>query len=167
MKKMFLFLLAMTAAALGAVELEIDGKFNDFNNTWRISSHKIGTVEVVPDKGVNYVQLAAEEGIRSSIGILTAGMGVQSKKGDEFTISVDVKGGPLEIALLEYGNKKYLGSSKKIFKASKKSTTYKVTFSVRELTTDAVRFRFQVKRGAAAVISNVKVDQKSSAAPAK
>ena len=167
MKKSLLLLFTAVTCCLCAVELEIDGKFNNFNNTWCISSHKIGTVEVVTDKGVNHVQLSAEDGIKSSIGILTAGNGVQSKKGDVFNIAVDVKGGPLEISIIEYGNKKYLGATKQIFKASAKQTTVKVSFSVRELETDSVRIAFKVKRGATAVISNVKVEMTSPAAPAK
>ena len=123
--------------------------------------------EIVPDQGVNYVQLSAEAGKRSSIGILTAGQGIQSKKGDVFTISVDVKGGPLEVSIIEYGSKKYLGATKQIFRATGKAGTRKVSFTVREPNTDSVRIAFKVKRGATAVISNVKVDMKTASAPEK
>ena len=167
MKKLVLALFALIAVTLTAVELEIDGKFSDFSKTWRISSRKVGTVELVPDQGVNYVQLSAEAGKKSSIGILTAGQGIQSKKGDVFTISVDVKGGPLEVSIIEYGGKKYLGATKQIFRTTGKAGTRKVSFTVREPNTDSVRIAFKVKRGATAVISNVKVDMKTASAPEK
>lgn len=158
------FLLAVAMNCLSAAELYIDGNFSDFARNWRTSSRKIGSVEVIPVNGVNYVQLAAEDGPRGKIGILTAGKkGFAAGAGSKFTVSVDVKGGPLEIALLEYGGKKYIGSSRKNCQASKKTVRREVVLVVENADTDSVRFAFNVKKGATAVISNVKVDMKSAA----
>ena len=158
MKKIGIFLLAMTVNCLIAAELDIDGKFNDFARNWRTSSRKIGTVELVSVDGVNYVQLSAENNPRGKIGILTAGKGFPAQAGSKFTISVDVKGGPLEIAVSEYGNKKYLGSSRENCNATKKTAVQKASFTVKDKDTDSIRFAFNVKKGATAVLSNIKVD---------
>ena len=163
MKKTVLFLL-LTAAAncLIAAELYVDGKFSDFSRNWRISSRKIGSVEMVPVAGVNFVQLAAESTPRGKIGILTAGKGFSAAVGNKFTVSVDVKGGPLEVALFEYGNKKYTGSTRKDCPAVEKTVRQEVVFIVENADTDSVRFAFNVKKGASAVISNVKVEMETA-----
>ena len=161
-KTAFFFLLAVTMNCLNAAELYIDGKFNDFDRNWRISSRKIGAVELVPVAGVNFVQLAAESTPRGKIGILTAGRdGFPAGAGSKFTVSVDVKGGPLEIALIEYSGKKYVTSTRKNCPAAKKTVRREVVFAVENADTDSVRFAFNVKKGATAVISNVKVDMES------
>lgn len=153
-------ILAATAAAM-AVEVDVDGKFRDFHRTWRTSSKRIGTAEWIPDGGRNFVHLSSADGSRGQIGVYTA-VGIAAVRGDRISVAVDASGGPLEIALYEYGAKKLTGSVRKSFPKTQDRTTLHADLYVTSENTDTVRVAFGVKRGAAAVISNVRVDMQRS-----
>ena len=161
MKRFLLGLILAATALATAAEIDVDGKFRDFSRTWRTSSRRNGTAELISDKGKNFVHLSSADGPRGGIGVYTAG-GVAAVRGDRISVAVDASGGPLEIALYEYGAKKSTGTVRKSFPKTQDRITRRVDFFVKNENTDTVRVAFSVKRGAAAVISDVKVDMQSA-----
>ena len=161
MKRLLLGAILAAMAAATAVEIDVDGKFRDFNRMWRTSSKRIGTAELIPDKGENFVHLSSADGPRGQIGIYTA-RGIPAVRGDRISVAVDASGGPFEIALFEYGAKKHVGAVRKTFPKTRDRITRRVEFTVTNENTDTVRVSFSVKRGAAAVISDVRVDMQSA-----
>ena len=157
MKRFLLGAILAATAAATAAEVDVDGKFRDFTRTWRTSSKRIGTAELIPDKGKNFVHLSSADGPRGQIGVYTAG-GIAAVRGDRISVAVDASGGPFEIALYEYSAKKHVGAVRKRFPKTQDRTTRRVDFTVTNENTDTVRVAFGVKRGAAAVISDVRVD---------
>ena len=56
--KIFSFILAiMLTSTVFAVEVDVDGSFNDFKRQWSLSTTRNGTAEVIRLNGVNFVQL--------------------------------------------------------------------------------------------------------------
>lgn len=162
MKKFSFLLMALTMGSIFAAEINVDGKFDNFSKrSWALSTKRIGTAELVRENGVNIIQLASENSKKGQIGIYTA-KGFAAVKGDKITISVDVKGGPLTISIIEYGNKKFLAQQVKKFKKSDNQQTYTVDFTIQNPQTDLARVSFKVIRGAVAAVSNVKVDMVSA-----
>ncbi|MCI5778338.1 MAG: hypothetical protein MR051_00720 [Lentisphaeria bacterium] len=156
MKRMwFCAVLAVMGAA--AAEIDVDGGFKDFQRNWRTSSKRRGIAEVVPDQGVNFVHLASDEGPSGHVGVYTA-KGIDAVRGCKITIEAEVSGGPLEIALYEYAEKKFAGAGRKNFPVRKNRSVLRAEFTVTGEKTDQIRVAFRVRRGAAAVISGVKVD---------
>ena len=150
MKRMwFCAVLAAMGAAAAAAEIDVDGGFKDFQRR--------GLAEVVPDQGVNFVHLASDEGPQGHIGVYTA-KGIDATLGCKIAVEAEVSGGPLEIAVYEYGEKKFVGFNRKSFPAKKERGVLRAEFTVTGEKTDQIRVAFRVKRGAAAVISGVKVD---------
>ena len=161
MKRFLLGSVLAALAAAAAAEVDVDGNFRDFSRTWRISSRRNGTAELIPDKGKNFVHLSSADGPRGGIGVYTAG-GIAAVRGDRISVAVDASGGPFEIALYEYCEKKYAGAVRKSFPKTQDRITRRVDFFVKNENTDTVRVAFSVRRGAAAVISDVKVDMQSA-----
>ena len=150
----------MVLAAMSAVtaaEIDVDGGFRDFQRNWRLSSKRRGIAETVPDRGVNFVHLAADDGAAGDIGIYTAGS-IDATRGCKIVVEAEVSGGPLEIAIYEYGAKKFVGAGRKSFPEKKSRRVLRGEFTVTGENTDRIRVAFRVRRGAAAVISGVKVD---------
>ena len=160
--KIFSFILAvvLTSAAF-AVEMDVDGNFNNFKRQWSLSTTRNGTAEVVRLNGINFVHLASENDAKGQIAIYTA-RGISAKRGDKITVSADIKGAPMTISLAEYGKKKFIANQTKKFKKSNTRQTYNAEFTVSDPKTDLVRVSFKVVKGAVIVISNVKVNMISA-----
>ena len=157
MKKIFIISAALIFAVVSAAEIYIDGEFNDFKRQWTVSTTRRGVVEAVRVGGVNYVQLASENNSRGQIGIYT-GRGIAAKCQDKIAVSADISGGMVTISIMEYGNKKFLGSQDKKFKPSAEKRSCSAEFTVKNPKTDLVRISFKTAKGSVGVISNVKAD---------
>ena len=160
--KIFSLMLAVMLASPGfAVEMDIDGNFNDFKHQWTLSTTRHGTAEVIRVNGTNFVHLASENDAKGQIAIYTA-RGIMAKRGDKIAVSADIKGAPMTISLAEYGKKKFIANQTKKFKKSNSQQTYNAEFTVSDPKTDLVRVSFKVVKGAVIVISNVKVNMISA-----
>ena len=155
MKKFCIAFSALLMAAVSAAEVYIDGEFNDFKRQWTLSTTRRGVVEVVRVGGVNYVQIASENNPKGQIGIYT-GRGIAAKIQDKIAVSADIKGGMVIISIMEYGNKKFLGSQDIKFKPSASKQTFTAEFTVKNPKTDLVRISFKTVKGAVGVVSKVK-----------
>ena len=161
MKNLSIMLAAMLISTVFAVELDVDGNFNNFKRQWSLSTTRNGTAEVIRVNGTNFVHLASENNAKGQIAIYTA-RGITAKCGDKISVSADIKGAPMTISLAEYGKKKFLANQVKLFKKSASQQTYKAEFTAANPKTDQVRVSFKVIKGAVIVISNVKVNIISS-----
>ena len=151
---------ALLLSSVFAVEIQVDGDFNDLKRHWSLSSTRNGVVEVIRLDAVNCVQLASECNPRGQIGIYTA-RGIAAKCGDKFTVSADIQGAPIIISIMEYGDKKFLASQDKRFENFSSRQNCTAAFTVSNPKTDLVRISFKVVKGAVAVVSRVKVYQTS------
>lgn len=156
MKKFSLLLTAMIISSIYAAEINIDGNFDNFNRSWAVSSKRLGTAELVRDNGVNFVQIASENNRRGQVGIYTA-RGIPAERGARISVSADVQGGPMMISVFEYGDRKFILHQDKKFEKSAAQQTYKADFTVEDPDTDIICISFGVRKGATAIISNVKV----------
>lgn len=157
MKKFCTVFAVLLLAAVSAAEVYIDGEFNDFRRQWTVSTTRRGVVEAVRVGGVNYVQIASENNSKGQIGIYT-GRGIAAGCQDKITVSADIRGGTVTLSIMEYGNKKFLGSQDKKFKPSAEKRSCSAEFTVKNPKTDLVRISFKTAKGAVGVISNVKAD---------
>ena len=158
MKKFCIAFSALLMAAVSAAEVYIDGEFNDFKRQWTLSTTRRGVVEVVRVNGVNYVQLASENNPKGQIGIYN-GRGIAARCQDKITVSANIRGGMVTISIMEYGNKKFLGSQDKKFKPSASVQTCTAEFTVKNPKTDLVRISFKTVKGSVGVVSHVKVQK--------
>ncbi|MBR2626107.1 MAG: hypothetical protein IKD23_06895 [Lentisphaeria bacterium] len=161
MKKLSIILSVMFGCNIFAAEVDVDGDFNNFKRSWALSTQRIGTAELIRENGVNFVQLASENNKKGQIGIYTA-RGIAAEKGDRISISADIKGGPVTISIIEYGNKKFLANQVKKFPQSDTRQNCSVAFTVENPKTDLIRVSFKVLKGAVATVSNVKADMSVS-----
>ena len=159
MEKFCITFAALFLATVYAAEVYVDGEFNDFKRQWTLSTTRRGVVEVVRVGGVNYVQIASENNPKGQIGIYT-GRGIAAKCQDKITVSADIKGGMVILSIMEYGNKKFLGSQDVRFKPSASKQTCTVEFTVKNPKTDLIRISFKAVKGAVGVVSNVKAQKR-------
>ena len=159
MEKFCITFAALFLATVYAAEVYIDGEFNDFKRQWTLSTTRRGVVEVVRVGGVNYVQIASENNPKGQIGIYT-GRGIAAKCQDKITVSADIKGGMVILSIMEYGNKKFLGSQDVKFKPSASKQTCTAEFTVKNPKTDLIRISFKAVKGAVGVVSNVKAQKR-------
>ena len=86
---------------------------------------------------------------------MTAGKGFSATVGNKFTVSVDVKGGPLEVALFEYGNKKYMftGDTPENFMNASKFLSHANTFGM-NLDIDVLLNKNKINKSYAKFVEN-------------
>ena len=160
MKNLSIILTALVIAGVSAAEVYVGGMFDDFKRQWSLSTKRNGVVEVIRINGVNFVQLASENSPQGQIGIYTA-RGIAAKRGDKFTVTAEIKGAPVIISIMEYGNKKFLANQDIRGKSSAGFQSCTANFTVKNPKTDLVRISFKVAKGAVAVVAKVKVDKVS------